>query len=251
MKSLFLILVMCLSVPVMAQDFNLDDFVPITDDVKQVQPDAQPAIEPVIDQVVEPVIEQDSNPFDISGLSMEDDSKARLEEMRKLADEIKAIGEQIKLDNESIKVTKMTLNDSQVLSFEERLATLEQDSLKYVTREEVTGIVKEEVQKYVKLTIKTGAKVEDVSVPLEPTKTSAVYNSVAIPGYSGSFSVPVGGVITHIDGVPVGRSYGSSNVRTVYSGNSFVQGYRQNNNWRIRVAQPTGCRMVNGVLQCN
>lgn len=241
MKSLFLVLVMCFSVPAMAQDFNLDDFVPIADDVEQVQPEVQPEVEPVDDQA----------PFDISGLSIEDDSKARLEEMRKLADEIKAIGEQIKLDNESNKVTKMTLNDSQVASFEERLSALEQDSLRYVTREEVTGIVKEEVQKYVKLTIKSGTEVKNVNVPLVPTESSVLYNSVAIPGYSGSFNVPVGGVVTHIDGVPVSRSYGSSSTRTVYAGNSFAQFNRQVSPQRVRISQPRGCRMVNGVLQCN
>lgn len=239
-------LVMCLSVPAMAQDFNLDNFVPITDDVEQVQPEVQPAVEPA----VEPVVEPNLDPFDISDLVIQDDSKDRLDEMRKLAEEIKAIGEQIKLDNESSKVTKMTLNDAQVLSFEERLSTLERDSIRYVTREEVTGIVKEEVQKYVKLTIKSGSKVENVSVPLVPTKTAVVYNSVSIPGYSGSFDVPVGGVITHIDGVPVNRSY-SSNSRTVYAGNSFAQSYRQSSSQRVRISQPRGCRMVNGVLQCN
>jgi hypothetical protein len=243
MKSLFLVLVMCFSVPVMAQDFNLDDFVPITDEVEQVQSEVQP--------VVEPVVEPNLDAFDISDLAIEDDSKARLDEIRKLADEIKAIGEQIKLDNESSKVTKMTLNDSQVLSFEERLSTLEKDSLNYVTREEVTGIVKEEVQKYVKLTIKSGTEVKNVNVPLVPTKSSVVYNSVAIPGYSGSFDVPVGGVITHIDGVPVGRTYGSRDVKTIYSGNSFLQGSRLGNGWRVQVAQPTGCTMVNGIMQCN
>lgn len=228
MKSLFLALLMCF--PVAAQDFNLDNFVPLAED---------PIVQP---EVVEPV-----DPIDLGQFDFDAESKARLDEMRRLAEEIRKIGEDLK----NSQVTKMTFDDSKFITLEDRVSKLEKDSLNYVTRDEVVGFVKEEVEKQVQLTIKTGNITRKLSVPLKQTSESVVYNQVSIPGHFGTFDVPEGGVITHVDGIPIHKVTSVNNTHLGYTSNHFMQGVKQNGVWRTRIAQPSNCRFVNGVLQCN
>jgi hypothetical protein len=228
MKSLFLALLMCF--PVAAQDFNLDNFVPLAED-----------------SIIEPL--EIVDPIDISAFDFDSESKARLDEMKRLSEEIKKIAEEIKESNK--KITTMTFDDTRLLNLEDRVTVLEQESLNYVTTEDVKVIVKEEVEKHIKLTLKTGNIIKEVDIPLVKTSESVVYNKVSIPGYYGTFDVPNGAVITHVDGVPVNKVSSVNNTVFGYTNQHFMQGVRKSTGWSTRIAQPVGCRFVNGVLQCN
>jgi hypothetical protein len=230
MKSLLLVLLLCF--PVLGQDFNLDNFVPVQTD------DVQPEVNIL-----------DYQPIDLNEFNTDDESIARLEEMRKLADEIKKIAEDIRAKNQTV---KMTYDDSKISDLESRVSKLENDSLNYVTKDKVVELVKEEVAKHVRLTLKSGNTTKEISIPLTETTESVVYNSVSIPGYAGSFDIPQGAVITHVDGVPVNKINSSNTiVSSAYTSQYYMQGVKQNNGWRMRVASPKSCRYVNGILQCN
>lgn len=213
MKSLILSLVLLFPITAIGQDFNLEDFVPLAD------------------ETVEP-INIDSKDFD-------EESRERLEEMRKLSDEIKRIADEIK----NVKLT----STANMTDLESRVAILEGKSLNFVTKDEVTEIVKEEVKKYVDITIKVGDDLVEKRVPLVPTEKAVNYNSVTVPGYSGSFEVPEGGYVASIDGVPVQPSVINGNVITNYSNGYVIQGQDR----RFRIASPSNCRFVNGRMQCN
>lgn len=231
MKSLFLVLL--LSFPVFAQDFNIGDFTPITEDVVEVI--NEPTLAPELDVIV-PELESVIDLEDV----FENESKERIEEMRRIAEEIKKIAEEIKASQ----VVKMTFEDSRVLSLEDRVTNLENKSLNFVTKSQVEEIVKTEVEKIVKVTMKLGNTTIEKEVPLNMTEKAAVYNSVNIPGYSGSFSVPEGAYISHIDGVPVNRSR-LLNGRLM----NFSNGYLiQSSSNRVNISS---CRIVNGQRVCN
>lgn len=234
MRSLLLLLVLCF--PLSAQDFNLEDFVPLVDPVEEVT-----------------VPEVDFNPIDLSQVNFESDfeqeSKARIEEMRKLAEEIKKIAEEIKGSN----LNKMSFDDSKILDLEDRVSFLENQSMNFVTKSDVEALVKEQVDKTVKLTIKSGNVTLERTVPLNTTEESVLYNSVKVPGHVGYFKVKEGEIITHVEGVPVNRTrtYNSGRVFN-YSNGYLIQGYKTNSNWNVQIARlASSCRIVNGRLQCN
>lgn len=227
MKSLFLVLL--LSFPVLAQDFNIDNFTPITEEVVEVL--NEPSLAPELD-VIAPELESIIDLDD----AFENESKDRIEEMKKIAEEIKKIADEIKASQ----VVKMTFEDS----FETRLKNLEDKSLTFLTKEQVEEIVKVEVEKVVKVTMKLGNITIEKEVPLNMTEKAVVYNSVNIPGYSGSFTVPEGAYISHVDGVPVTRSR-LLNGRLMNYSNGYLM---QSSSNKVNISS---CQMVNGVRICN
>ncbi len=217
MKSLILALVLLFPITSFGQGFNLDDFVPVAE------------------EVASPV-----EPINIDNVNFDKESRERLEEMRKLAEEVKRIADEIKYSNSSE-------NPSSLTSLEDRVTNLENKSLNYVTKEDVTTIVKEEVKKYVDITMKVGDKLIEKRIPLVATENAIRYNSVTVPGYSGAFEIPEGGYVTSIDGVPVQPSIITGNVITNYSNGHVIQGQDR----QFKIASPSNCRFVNGRMQCN
>ena len=78
----------------------------------------------------------------------------------------------------------------------------------------------------------------------KPAEKAVVYNSVNIPGYSGSFTVPEGAYISHVDGVPVTRSR-LLNGRLMNYSNGYLM---QSSSNKVNISS---CQMVNGVRICN
>lgn len=231
MKSLLLVLL--LSFPILAQDFNIDNFTPITEEVVEVL--NEPSLAPELDVIapeLESIIDLDE--------AFENESKDRIEEMKKIAEEIKKIADEIKASQ----VVKMTFEDSKVTDLEKRVIDLETKSLTFLTKEQVEEIVKVEVEKVVKVTMKLGNTTIEKEVPLNMTEKAVVYNSVNIPGYSGSFNVPEGAYISHIDGVPVNRSTVLNGKSMNYSNGYLMQGVAN----RVKISS---CRIVNGLKVCN
>lgn len=122
------------------------------------------------------------------------------------------------------------------------------------TEAEIRAFAKDEIEKF-------HAQVKMPSGEVKTVQASSVQATVA--GYSGVFEVPPGGVVTHINGQPVGRSNGW--VRTVdRSTNRTVMAAGQVPGYSVRAmpvrsgvrffAAPRSnstCRIVNGVKVCN
>lgn len=120
------------------------------------------------------------------------------------------------------------------------------------TEAEIRAFAKDEIEKFhaeVKLKDGTTQKVEATDV------------KVSVNGFSGQFEVPPGGVITHINGVPVGSNNGwTRTVNPVTRQTTSVVGQTPRFNVRavprqggVRFfAAPRGtCQIVNGVQVCN
>lgn len=244
MYKVFFLLVL-LSAPVYGQ-FNLDDYVPVT------VPEKVETVE-VLEDIQEEMTAEPMVIPDIPLPFVEEDQK-RIAEMNKILEDMKRLSAEVNaIVDEQKKAVKMTFEDSQISGLEERVATLERDSNNWVTREEVTEIVKAEVKKYVELTVQKGDTVKTVKAPMEITESAAVYNKVTIPGYAGTFDLAPGEVITHIDGVPVRQYSNSTDAQPIaYANNYFMRAVPRNNAWRVRFSQPSNCsQMADGTWVCN
>lgn len=122
------------------------------------------------------------------------------------------------------------------------------------TEAEIRAFAKDEIEKF-------HAQVKLSSGEVKTVKAQSV--QATVNGFSGTFEVPPGGVITHINGQPVNRSNGW--VRTVDPvSNRTVSAVGQVPNYRVQMqpvrsgvrffAAPRSnstCRIVNGVQVCN
>jgi hypothetical protein len=131
------------------------------------------------------------------------------------------------------------------------------------TEEEIRAFAREEAQKLVatvKMPDGTSKEVKASEVvPVAENKN----NTVSVVGYAGTFEVPVGGYITHIDGKPVTRAVLSAPVQaTRVVGTVAVAGVTED--YQVHATRGIGnrvkffaapratvCRIVNGVQVCN
>lgn len=122
------------------------------------------------------------------------------------------------------------------------------------TESEIRAFAKEEIQKFH----------AEVKMPSgEVKKIEATDVKVTVNGYSGTFEVPPGGVVTSIDGKPVGSSNGwVRSVDPVTRRTTSMVGQTDNFNFRAVPQQNnvrffalpranSTCRIVNGVRVCN
>lgn len=194
--------------------------------------------EPVAEVAEAPPV-RECNCGDVSGILMAHEQdiqnlKAEIEELRKR------------------QLTQKSFAPVDLTGIERKLAELQ--SRPAFTEQEIREFAKDEIKKFhATVRLPNG---ESKDIPASDMK-------VSVNGYAGTFDVPEGGVVTHINGVPVGQSNGW--VRTVdpatnrtLSATGVVQDYtvRAVPSTRNRVrffAAPQGstCRIVNGVRICN
>lgn len=216
MRYILSIMLMLVASVVYCQEFDLSNYVPITDNIVIEVVDERSTI---FDDITKPV-----NPVDAVDQSNDIDVKAddNLAEMKKVYEQYRVISEDIKRIVDSQKVVKMTYNSD----LEGRLTKLEESNKYLVTKEDVTKIVQQEVKKYVDIAIKdqngvTTTKKVEVEKPVTSSVSSA-YQPANKSTYSGTLDLPKGSVITHINGVPVQQQYSNSRYvprRTIWKMN--------------------------------
>jgi len=207
---------------VYCQEFDLSNYVPITDNIVIEVVDEKSTI---FDDITKPA----PVPVDVVDQSNDIDTKAddNLAEMKRVYEQYRVISEDIKKIVDSQKAVKMTYNSD----LEGRITKLEESNKYLVTKEDVTKIVQQEVKKYVDIAIKdqngvtTTKKVEVQPKVVEKAvekPISSAYQSASQPTYSGTLDLPKGSVITHINGVPVQQQYSNSRYvprRTIWKMN--------------------------------
>ena len=151
MKNIVLLFLLIFSTNVYAQDFNLDDYQILNEEVSQSVVDGFIPFEP--QEVFAPEVNSFQDTED-------DESQKRIEEMRQINTDLLKISKEIKdiveKQKESLVMKSSFIDDisNNNKNLEERVSALENKLLDVPTREEVKVIVQEEVKKYVEVLVK-------------------------------------------------------------------------------------------------
>jgi sulfur carrier protein ThiS len=145
---------------------------------------------------------------------------------------------------------------------ESRIAALERSQM---TEAKVREIARDEIKK-----VMVELKLKDGTVKQVPVELGT--NQQSVSGYAGTFSVPDGGYIVSVDGVPVQRRPATYAIQQGYSVTQQAQSYNaaagmyqlqavpSQSGFQVRIqspptfrvrSAPQQCRMVNGVKVCN
>lgn len=187
-----------------------------------------------------------------------------LDELRTVMSEVKAATEDAKGaadDARSAANEARALRTSNMSAVDAAIAELQ--ARPHFTEDQIREFARDEAKKLVATVHMPDGTTKQVAakgvVPVAENKN----NTVSIRGYAGTFDIPEGGYITHIDGQPVVRTVLAAtveasrvvgNVQVAGVTRSFsVHAARQGRNSIRFFAAPraTTCRIVNGVQVCN
>jgi hypothetical protein len=186
-----------------------------------------------------------------------------LGELRTVMDEVKAATEEAKAaasDATSAANEARALRTSNMSAVDAAIAELQ--SRPYFTEEQIREFAREEAKKLVAtVQMPDGTSKQVVAKDVVPVAEKKD-NVVQITGYAGTFEVPEGGYISHIDGQPVARQQIVASAQAArIVGNVPVAGVtrsysihatRQGSGIRFfATPRATTCRIVNGVQVCN